>query len=86
MLSADEIDFGISAFSLIPDPFQSEILVDDTYVLIMRRGHLLAKGRLALGRYAAARHMLFSPRGEAHGFVDTSLHSHGLCLVSSFDH
>ncbi len=77
MLDAQEIDFGISAFGEIPDRFGSQILIEDTYVLMMRKGHPLAKGKLSLAKYAAARHMLVSPRGDPRGFVDRSLAEQG---------
>lgn len=78
LLDSQEIDFGISAFGDIPARFHSELLIDDGYVLMMRRGHPLARGKLSLEKYAAARHMLMSPRGDARGFVDQALHEHGL--------
>lgn len=78
MLDMQEIDFGISAFGQIPERFESALLNDDKYVLIMRSGHPLAKCKLTLAKYAAARHMLVSPRGHASGFVDTELQAHGL--------
>lgn len=77
MLDAQEIDFGISAFTAIPERFGSQPLIEDSYVLMMRKGHKLAKGRLSLSKYAAARHMLMSPRGDPQGFVDRALLEHG---------
>lgn len=78
MLDSQEIDFGLSAFGHIPERFGSLILIEDSYVLMMRKDHPLAKGKLTLPKYAAARHMLMSPRGEAHGFVDRALAEKGL--------
>lgn len=78
LLDIQEIDVGISAFSEIPGRFNSELLADDQYVLIMRQGHPLSKGRLSLQAYASARHMLVSTTGDAYGFVDGELHAHGL--------
>ncbi len=78
MLDAQDIDFGIGAFDGIPERFESARLLDDNYVLIMRKGNPLAKGRLSLAKYAAARHMLMSPRGDPSGFVDKELQAQGL--------
>lgn len=78
MLDAQEIDFGLSSFGAIPDRFASLVLIEDTYILMMRKGHPLAKGRLSLTKYAGARHMLVSPRGETNGFVDRALAENGL--------
>lgn len=43
------------------------------YVCVMRKGHPLSKGPFTLDRYCAARHMLVSFSGRAHGFVDEAL-------------
>lgn len=78
LLDARDIDFGISAFDELPERFGSASLIDDSYVLLMRRGHPLANGKLTLETYAQARHMLMSPRGDPRGFVDRALAEHGL--------
>lgn len=78
MLDAGEIDFGISAFKTIPERFHSTLLLEDIYVLVMRRGHPLAQKDFSLERYAASRHLMVSPRGEDHSFVDLALAERGL--------
>ncbi len=78
LLDAGELDFGIAAFGEIPERFGTESLIEDSYVLMMRKGHPLSKGRLSIPRYAAARHLLMSPRGDPSGFVDRALLEHGL--------
>ncbi|MEO0798064.1 MAG: LysR family transcriptional regulator [Pseudomonadota bacterium] len=78
MLDDQVIDFGITALTVVPPAYGSVTLVDEGYVLLMRRGNSLMKGRLTLKRYAAARHLLMSPRGDATGFVDANLAEHGL--------
>lgn len=78
MLEAQEIEFGISAFSDIPKRFGRAELFQDIYVLTMRKGHPLARGKLSLNSYAAARHLLVSPRGEPQSFVDEALAENGL--------
>ena len=73
MLDNQEIDFGISAFGDIPEKYGSAPMIDDTYVLLMREGHPLLDGDITLERFLAARHMVVSPKGESHGFVDDDL-------------
>lgn len=73
MLDSQEIDFGISAISEIPDRYGNEICIEDKYVLLMRKDHPLSKGKITNERFANARHMVISPRGETHGFVDDDL-------------
>lgn len=78
LLDSREIDFGIGAVVDIPDRFESLTLIEDSYQVVMRRDHPLAERKLDLQRYAAADHLLVSPRGDAHGFVDSELAKQGL--------
>lgn len=78
MLDQQEVDMAISAFGELPERFARAELFRDRYVCLVRRGHPLAKGRLSVERFAAARHLLVSPRGDERGFVDTELAGQGL--------
>jgi DNA-binding transcriptional LysR family regulator len=60
------------------DALHMEKLWKDRLVGLARRGHPLTKGRVTLDRFAAARHALVSPRGEAGGMVDDALKQHGI--------
>ncbi|HEX5738564.1 MAG TPA: LysR family transcriptional regulator [Hydrogenophaga sp.] len=53
--------------------FVHQRLYDGEYVVVMRRGHPLAKGPLTLDAYCAARHLLVSFSGRPFGFVDEAL-------------
>jgi DNA-binding transcriptional LysR family regulator len=44
----------------------------------MRRNHPLAEEKLSVARYAAANHVLVTPRGDPRGFVDEQLAERGL--------
>nr|WP_316642254.1 LysR family transcriptional regulator [uncultured Roseateles sp.] len=54
-------------------PIRHHRLYESEYVCVMRRGHPLANQELTLDAYCAARHLLVSFSGRAHGFVDESL-------------
>lgn len=74
MLDARELDLAIAAFTSVPDRFGSRSLLEDAYACLMRADHPLAtEGMLTLDTYAAARHLLVTPRGEDTGFIDTAL-------------
>jgi DNA-binding transcriptional LysR family regulator len=53
--------------------FLHQRLYDGEYVVVMRRGHPLAKKPLTLDAYCAARHLLVSFSGRPFGFVDEAL-------------
>ncbi len=53
--------------------FSHERLYDGEYVVVMRKGHPLARGTLDLEAYCAARHLLVSFSGRPFGFVDEAL-------------
>ncbi|MEO1247730.1 MAG: LysR family transcriptional regulator [Pseudomonadota bacterium] len=78
MLDQQEADLAISAFGVLPARFESRTLIEDKYVVVMRSDHPLARQRLTVKRYAAASHLLVSPRGDPRGFVDTALARLGL--------
>jgi len=54
------------------------MLLRDPFVLVARRGHLLAAQSLSLESYAALDHVLVSPRGDTSGAVDRALADFGL--------
>jgi DNA-binding transcriptional LysR family regulator len=52
-------------------------VLHDRYMAVMRQGHPLAKRPLTPERFASARHLLVSPRGDPRGFVDALLEARG---------
>lgn len=77
-LDAGEADFAIGAYGELPERFGVEQLDDNVFVCVMRADHALARGKFDLERYAAAKHLLITPRGDPVGFVDEALAQHGL--------
>lgn len=77
-LDRQEADMAISAFGEVPERFEKRQLFRDRCVLLMRKGHPLASGRMTLRRYANARHLLISPRGDERGFADEALAAQGM--------
>lgn len=78
-LDAREADYGMTALGEVPARFGRINIGSDSFVCMMRRDHPLANHTsLPLEDYAAARHLLVTPRGDARGFVDDELGRHGL--------
>jgi DNA-binding transcriptional LysR family regulator len=53
-------------------------LWEDHFMVVVRRGHPLTRGRLTLERFAAARHALIVPGSRPRGVVDDALEARGL--------
>ncbi|MEM6581426.1 MAG: LysR family transcriptional regulator [Pseudomonadota bacterium] len=77
-LDNQEVDFAISAFGELPDRFESTPLLQDRYVCVMAPDHELAQKTLTMHRFAKARHLLISPKGDERGFIDQLLAAEGL--------
>jgi DNA-binding transcriptional LysR family regulator len=74
-LAEGRIDLAIQpAYSVARgDTLHSVDLWKDKFVVVMRRGHPLARGRLTVQRYASARHAFVAPGGASGGVVDQAL-------------
>jgi DNA-binding transcriptional LysR family regulator len=68
----------------LSDTLLSEALWNDDFVVVVRRGHPLARGKLTLERFAAARHALIAPHGRPRGVVDDELEARGLSRRIAF--
>lgn len=73
LLDQREADLVCTSWGQLPERFSSEVLLSDDYVCLVRKDHLFAKKPPTLAQYAAAKHVLVSPRGDARGFVDERL-------------
>lgn len=80
MLDRQEIDFILSPLQtdMLADRFEGETLLDEKFVIIMRKDHPLAEDPLTLERYASADHLMLTIRGDDRSFVDEWLEDHGL--------
>lgn len=78
LLDAHEIDFALGVVPDAPVRFSRITLFEDVYMCAMRRGHMLARGSLTLDRFAAAKHLVVRPAGEATNLIDHVLESRGL--------
>lgn len=77
LLERAEIDLAISATDTAADRFASRVLLEDRYVVVMRRRHPGARRKLDLSTFARLPHLVISSTGEDIGFVDSALASHG---------
>lgn len=77
-LRSGELDMALGFFFRPGSDVETSELYRETYSVVMRKGHGLAKKKLTMKRYADAEHLLTSPSGELHGIVDAGLARHHL--------
>jgi DNA-binding transcriptional LysR family regulator len=89
LLEREEADLAIGYFPAVLADITAKLqsgstvnfdharLYDGEYVCVMRRGHPLAKSKLTLDAFCAARHLLVSFSGRPYGFTDEALASLG---------
>ena len=84
MLMRGDIDLAVGFFPGVAaqlsgsqsgtgSPIRHERLYTGRYVCVMRQDHPLASQELTLDSYCAARHLLVSFSGRAHGLIDEAL-------------
>lgn len=77
-LDAQEADYGLTALGEVPPRFGRLDIGTDKFVCMMRSDHALARhSTIPIDAYTEARHLLVTPRGDAHGFVDEELEKLG---------
>jgi DNA-binding transcriptional LysR family regulator len=78
-LERGAIDVAVAHLRALPAPIESQMLLRDPFVVVLRKGHpLAAAGALSIEAYAAQRHILVSPRGDTSGAIDRILVDLGL--------
>ncbi|PDT15565.1 LysR family transcriptional regulator [Rhizobium sp. J15] len=69
-------DIAVLPTGHIPERFHVSGLYDEDFVVAMRAGHAFA-GEPTLERYCDEQHLVVSPGGDPHGFVDEALAGRG---------
>ena len=76
-LATGEIDLAISKMAQVRG-LRAELLLEEPFVCIVRKGHPITRGRATLKQFAAYGHALISPGGRVRGAVDKALLRRGL--------
>jgi len=77
-LEQGAIDVAVAHLRALSPRVESQMLLRDPFVVVVRRGHPLTDETLSLEGYATARHVLVSPRGDTAGAIDRILVDFGL--------
>jgi len=72
-----DLEIGIVRAATSPE-VKVQALFRDRFVGVVRRGHALARGKVTLARYTAAKHVGILRRGSDRGPVDAALEALGL--------
>lgn len=78
MLDRGDLDVALVGQAAPGAQFSSDVLVEDSCVVVMRRGHPLARGRFGLDALAAVSHLTIASGDQDLGFVDVEFLARGL--------
>jgi DNA-binding transcriptional LysR family regulator len=77
-LESGEIDFAIAGFfGDLPEGFFRRVVLSETYLCVVRKGHPLVKDALTLKAFLELDHVLVSPQGDLDGVADRVLAKQG---------
>ena len=77
-LDEGRVDLAIAWFAAVPERFGRMKLLDESYVLAVRKGHPLTKGRPTPARVLKFGHVIVDYVGNADNLVDGFLPEHGV--------
>lgn len=78
LLDRGELDLAVGYFAAPGERFAIAPLLEDHFVVAMRRGHPAADRKLTANSFAALLHLEISSSGENTGFIDAWLEREGL--------
>lgn len=78
MVDTAQVDIALGWFPRAPQRQHRQLLIEESFVCVMRRGHQLSDGLMSLEAYADAAHLLVTLVGDTSGAVDDILREHGL--------
>jgi DNA-binding transcriptional LysR family regulator len=72
-LERGAIDVAVAHLRGLPTAIESQTLLRDPFVVVVRKDHPLTAETLSIEAYAAQSHVLVSPRGDTSGAIDRIL-------------
>lgn len=68
-----EVDLCVGSWGVLGESFYQRRLFDETFVVLMRKDHPVAPGRLDFDRYLAASHIAYRPSGSTDAELQQTL-------------
>jgi DNA-binding transcriptional LysR family regulator len=80
-LARGEADLMIGFYDALPARHRQQLIFEEAYACVVRRGHPRVRRTLSLNTWLELRHVLVSERGDSPGSVDRALAARGLTRV-----
>ncbi|MBN9166086.1 MAG: LysR family transcriptional regulator [Myxococcales bacterium] len=77
-LASGDVDLMIGFYGKLPPRHEEQLLFEDRYVCIVRRGHPRVGAKLTLARYLTLDHVIVSQTRDGVGSVDIALAKRGM--------
>lgn len=77
-LRGGRADLALGVFPDLAPEFRTQVLFQERFACVVRRGHPRVKGKVDLETYLSLKHVLVAPRGLRGSTVDTALAERGL--------
>lgn len=78
MLASGGLDLVIAPTSMLPDDLRARVVLSESYVCVMRKGHPFAAQTMTVDDFCSFEHVFVSPLGgDFRGDVDTALEALG---------
>lgn len=71
------VDLDVGVADLVEPELRVRVMFHDSFVFVVRRGHVLQRGRVTAARLAATPHVVVSRAGRPRGPIDRALESLG---------
>lgn len=76
-LDSEDLDVSIGTFAHVGERFNSAVVLEDRFVVVMRKGHPAARKKFSTETFGALQHLEISSSGDDTGFIDRSLMTRG---------
>lgn len=77
-LRSGDVDLALGVFPDLPPEFRTQVLFQERFACVVRRGHPRVRGKMTLRCFLAMKHVVVAPRGLRGSGVDDALAERGV--------